>query len=109
MLLLIMFAILFAQNPESENIRNALKDLEETNRSMLLIGILIQGIISIVFLSGAALIYLKKIKKSEKKDMLWLAAAVVLGLIGLFFLLGTIFGVLSYLATPVIIKSITGY
>ena len=109
LILLALIAIgpaLFAQSSGSSNIQSALQDMEDTSRSFLLISIVIESVIAAVFLGAAGIIYLKKLKGVEKKETLWLVAAAISGLIGVFFAIGALLGLLMYLATPVLIKEI---
>lgn len=101
----LMSAMLFAQ---SSNLKGALQNLEDTARTMLLMSIVVEGIIAVVFLGIAALIYLKKLKGVEKKGTAWLLAAVLLGLIGALFALGAIVGLITYLTTPVLVNGLIG-
>ena len=107
LILLLFGTVLFAAS-DTSTIKNALNNLEETSKSVLLVTSLVEGVISVVFLGLAGFIYLKKLKGKEKKEMLWIAAAAILGLIGAMFLLGTVLGIVAYLTIPTMTQTVFG-
>ena len=108
LLLFVVFSVLYAQGSSSADIKEGLERLQETTKATLLVVVFIEGIIGIVLLGAAALIYFKKIKGAEKKETLWLIAAAILALVGVFFLLGAVFGAVSYFTMPLVTESLVG-
>jgi len=104
-ILLLMFGLLaFAQG--QQNIRSALGQLEETSRTMMLVSMVLEGVGALIFLGAAAVVYFKKLKGKEKKETLWLAAAIILGLLGLGLLAGAVMALLIYLTAPAMTQSL---
>jgi len=99
--------LLFAQ-PPGGNIQKALGSLEDTTRSMMIISVMVEAVIAVLLLGIAILIYLKKLKGVEKKEMLWIVVAAFLGLAGLFFLFGAFLGFVAYLTTPTLVRTVMG-
>ncbi len=102
-----LISILFAQDRIRTNLQDSIQDLEDSARTPLLVSIMIEGIVALVLLGSAALIYFKKIKGAQGKNTLWVVLALILGGMGILFLLGTIFGIISYLAAPAIVDTLT--
>lgn len=98
--LLLLAGLLFAQGGQG-NLTRALNQLEETSKSIMLVSVVIEGVLAVVFLGGAAAVYLYKIK-GKPQSALWIVLAALLGLIGAGFVLGVIVGLITYLAAPAI-------
>jgi hypothetical protein len=106
LVLLMISGLLFAGGTQSqENIKEALGQLEETSKTVLLVSSIIQGVVAVVFLAAGALIYMKKIKGVEKKSLIWMAVAGISLLLGLFLLLGAVLGIIMYFTTGMMIDS----
>jgi hypothetical protein len=104
--LLLISGLVFAQGTGGqENIKEALGELEETSKSFLLVSSIIQFVIAAVFVGIAAVIYLKKMKGVQEKKTLWVIAAIIIGAIGLFLLLGAVLGIIMYFTSGMIIDS----
>ena len=101
LMLLILTAFAFA----GASVKEALQDLEEASKTALLIGSLVQFVIAAVFLGGAAFLFLKKLKGVEKKETLWILIVLILGIIGVFLLMGAIMGFITYLFVPSMVEA----
>lgn len=106
LLLVMMAPLLFAQG--GENVKYALEELEETSRTFLLISSVVQLVIGAVLFGVAIFIYMKKLKGVKEKGLLWIIAALILGVIGLLLLLGAVLGFLTFLFAPTMIQGMTG-
>lgn len=96
----------YAPDSGSSNIQGALNELQDTTRTFLAVSIVIESAIGIVLLAVAGFVYFKKLKNVPKKETLWLALCAVSGIIGLFFILAAVLGLVAYIATPAITGSL---
>lgn len=103
--LVAMMAVVLAAPASTSSISAALQQMEDQSRTFLLVTSVVEGVIALAGLGGAAFIYFRKVKGAQKKEALWLAGAAILGLVGLLFLAGCVLGLLMYLSTPVLVKS----
>ncbi|MGV8085702.1 MAG: hypothetical protein ACP5N9_05620 [Candidatus Bilamarchaeum sp.] len=90
---------------QSSNITRQLNQMQDNASSFTLLTSVIQLAVAIVFLGLAIAIYWFKIRNVKDAKTLWKMLAAVLGLFGVLFLLGFIFGLFIYFATPSITRS----
>lgn len=102
--LVLMLAMAFAQR--SSNIQGALNQLEDTTRSFLGVVTFLSLLGGILLTAIGTIIYFKKLKNVEKREMLWLALALVCGAIGIITLLAGIIGLIIYVLVPSLIESL---
>jgi len=98
---LLLPAVLYAQNASI-----AIKDMVKDTRSFMFLSIVIQAILALLFIAGALLTYVEKLRGVQKKRLLYIAAAIIMAFLGLLFFMGTVFGFFVYVTTPVIVENL---
>ncbi len=101
-IMLLLPAVLYAQN----NVSIAIKDMVKDTRSFMFLSIIIQAILALLFIAGALLTYYEKLRGVREKRLLYIAAAIIMAFLGLMFLMGTVFGFFVYVTTPVVVESL---
>ncbi|MEW6035812.1 MAG: hypothetical protein AB1529_04325 [Candidatus Micrarchaeota archaeon] len=103
---ILLSGLAFAAAQGTTTLPSALKELEDTSRSFLLIT---SAVLLVAGAAGAgigAFVYLKKLKGVEKREPLWTGAALLFGGGGAISLIGGILGLLIAFLMPAIVQSL---
>ncbi len=91
---------------QGTSISGALQNLEDTGRGFLLISSAILLVAGAAMAAIGAFVYLKKLKGVEKREPLWIGAALLFGGGGAISLIGGILGLLIAFLMPAIVQSL---
>lgn len=100
---LLMLPLLFAPQGQ-ESIKGALTELKDTTQTFLGLTFMVLLVVGAAFTVIGAAIYFMMLKGKEQKSKLWMAAALIIGGLGILALIGAVISMLIYLLAPSLIS-----
>jgi|GEM_PF-6390895 len=100
---LMLAPLLFAPQGQ-ENIKEALTALEDTTQAFLGMTIMLLLVVGSAFTLIGAAIFFIMLRGKEQKSKLWMAAALIIGGLGILGLIGAVISMVIYVLAPSLIS-----